>query len=46
MLSSRDTTLLNTWYKKGPEIGTGNNYLTIRSIKINADGALGSEALG
>ena len=42
MLSSRDTTLLNTWYKKGPEIGTGDNYLTIRSIKINADGALGS----
>ena len=42
MLTSRDTTLLNEWYKKGPEIGTGDNYLTIRSIKINADGALGS----
>jgi len=42
MLTSRDTTLLNSWYKKGPEIGTGNDFLTIRSIKINADGALGS----
>ena len=42
MLTSRDTTLLNEWYKKGPEIGTGNDLLTIRSIKINADGALGS----
>ena len=42
MLTSRDTTLLNTWYKKGPEIGSANDFLTIRSIKINADGALGS----
>ena len=42
MLTSRDTTLLNEWYKKGPEIGTGGDLLTIRSIKINADGALGS----
>ena len=42
MLTSSDTTLLNTWYKKGPEIGTGNDFMTIRSIKINADGALGS----
>lgn len=42
MLSSRDPELLQSWYKKGPEIGTGNDYLTIRSIKLNADGALGS----
>ena len=42
MLTSRDTTLLNEWYKRGPEIGTGGDLLTIRSIKINADGALGS----
>tara|TARA_B100000131_G_scaffold322041_1_gene374671 strand:- start:4894 stop:6582 length:1689 start_codon:yes stop_codon:yes gene_type:complete len=42
MLTSRDTSLLNQWYKKGPEIGTGNDFLTIRSIKLNADGALGS----
>ena len=42
MVSSRDTTLLNEWYAKGPEIGLGNNFLTIRAIKIHADGALGS----
>lgn len=42
MLSSQDPDLLEEWYKKGPEIGTGNDYLTIRSIKLNADGALGS----
>jgi len=42
MLTSGDTLLLDQWYKKGPEIGTGNDFLTIRSIKLNADGALGS----
>ena len=42
MLTSRDPKLLEEWYKSGPEIGTGNDYLTIRSIKLNADGALGS----
>ena len=42
MLTSRDPKLLEEWYKRGPEIGTGNDYLTIRSIKLNADGALGS----
>ena len=42
MLTSRDTSLLNQWYKNGPEIGTGNDFLPIRSIKLNADGALGS----
>ena len=42
MLSSGDPNLLKEWYKKGPEIGTGNDHLTIRSIKLNADGALGS----
>ena len=42
MLTSRNPELLESWYKKGPEIGTGNDYLTIRSIKLNADGALGS----
>ncbi len=42
MLTSRDPELLEAWYNKGPEIGTGDNYLTIRSIKLNADGALGS----
>ncbi|MEA1880866.1 MAG: amidohydrolase [Candidatus Marinimicrobia bacterium] len=42
MLTSRDPDLLKEWYKKGPEVGTGNDHLTIRSIKLNADGALGS----
>ena len=42
MLTSRDPDLLEQWYEQGPEIGTGGDYLTIRSIKLNADGALGS----
>ena len=42
MLTSRDEKLLEEWYKKGPEIGTANDFLTVRSIKLNADGALGS----
>jgi len=42
MLTSQDTELLQDWYRNGPEIGTGDDYLTIRSIKLNADGALGS----
>ena len=42
MLTSRDPDLLEEWYKRGPEIVTSNDYLTIRSIKLNADGALGS----
>ncbi len=42
MLSGRDRNLLEEYYAKGPEIGLGNNHLTIRSIKLNTDGALGS----
>ena len=42
MLTSRDPDLLKDWYQSGPEIGLGNNFLTIRAIKLNADGALGS----
>ena len=42
MLSSYESALLQQWYKKGPLIGGYDNYLTIRSIKVNADGALGS----
>ncbi len=42
MLWSQDSTLIKEWYAKGPEIGTGDNHLTIRAIKIMADGALGS----
>jgi len=42
MLSGGDTTLLKSYYEKGPEIGLGGDFLTIRSIKLYADGALGS----
>ena len=42
MLTSRDPDLLKNWYQRGTEIGLGDNFLTIRAIKLNADGALGS----
>lgn len=42
MLSGRDTSLLQEYYEKGPEIGLGNDQLTFRSIKLYMDGALGS----
>ena len=42
MLEGKDPELLDNWYQKGPQIGLGNNFLTIRSIKLYADGALGS----
>ena len=42
MLTSRDESLLEEWYQKGPAIGLADDYLTVRSIKLNADGALGS----
>ncbi|MEM6632367.1 MAG: amidohydrolase [Bacteroidota bacterium] len=41
MLHGRDTTLLNEWYEKGPTIDPEGR-LTIRAIKLYADGALGS----
>jgi len=42
MLSGDDYQLLNDWFKKGPEIGYGDDNLTVRSIKMYMDGALGS----
>ncbi|HAA12249.1 MAG TPA: amidohydrolase, partial [Cytophagales bacterium] len=42
MLTGRDTALLNRYFESGPEIGLGGDRLTIRSIKMYADGALGS----
>lgn len=42
MISGYDRDLLTTYYAKGPEIGLGDNFLTIRSIKLFSDGALGS----
>lgn len=41
MLTGWDRELLEEWYAKGPEIDSAN-LLTIRSVKLNCDGALGS----
>lgn len=42
MLTGRQPALLEEWYKKGPMIDTADHMLTVRSIKLNCDGALGS----
>lgn len=42
MLTGWDRELLESWYKKGPEIDSADHLLTIRSVKLNCDGALGS----
>jgi predicted amidohydrolase YtcJ len=42
MLSGGDEELLLDWFRRGPEIGLGDNFLTIRAIKLVVDGALGS----
>ncbi len=42
MLTGRDKELLEEWYERGPEIDTLQNLLTIRSVKLHCDGALGS----
>ncbi|TRX52073.1 amidohydrolase [Fulvivirga sp. M361] len=42
MLTGWDKALLEEWYQRGPEIDTVHNLLTIRSVKLNCDGALGS----
>jgi predicted amidohydrolase YtcJ len=41
MITGRDRDLVYEWLKQGPEIDT-TSWLTIRSIKLNCDGALGS----
>ena len=41
MLTGWDKELLNDWYEKGPMIDS-DNLMTIRSVKLNCDGALGS----
>lgn len=41
MLSGRQPELLEAWYKKGPMIDP-DHMVTVRSIKLNCDGALGS----
>lgn len=42
MLSGSNSDLLSEWYDKGPEIDSSDHLLTIRSIKLYSDGALGS----
>ena len=42
MLTGWDKQLLEDWYQKGIEVDTAEHLLTIRSIKLNCDGALGS----
>lgn len=42
MLNGANPNLLEAYYKSGPQIGLNDNFLTIRSIKLYADGALGS----
>jgi predicted amidohydrolase YtcJ len=41
MVSGSDRDLVHEWYKQGPEIDS-THWLTIRSIKLHCDGALGS----
>lgn len=41
MLTGWDPELIEEWYQRGPEIDS-LGWLTIRSIKLNCDGALGS----
>ncbi len=41
MLTGSDSNLIHEWFLKGPEIDP-EQWLTIRSIKLNCDGALGS----
>jgi len=42
MLSGGDKTLLKRYLAKGPDLHLGKGHLTIRSIKMMVDGALGS----
>jgi predicted amidohydrolase YtcJ len=41
MLTGWDKELLNEWYEKGPMVDP-DHLMTIRSVKLNCDGALGS----
>lgn len=41
MLTGWDEDLLNEWFEKGPMVDS-DNLMTIRSVKLNCDGALGS----
>ena len=41
-LSGWNMPMIKAWYKRGPEIDMTKHLLTIRAIKLNCDGALGS----
>lgn len=41
MITGRDPELVYEWFRKGPEVDS-TCFLTIRSVKLNCDGALGS----
>ncbi|TXE14050.1 amidohydrolase [Algoriphagus aquimarinus] len=42
MLTGTQPALLEKWYERGPMIDSADHMLTVRSIKLNCDGALGS----
>ena len=42
MLTGTDTALLKTYFESGPRSGLYDQHLNIRSVKLYADGALGS----
>ena len=42
MLDFADKALIDEWLARGPEIDSANHLFTIRSVKVFADGALGS----
>ena len=42
MVLASDQAALDEWLARGPLLGEGDNRLTVRSIKVQADGALGS----
>ena len=42
MITGFDRDLIYEWFKRGPEVDAVQHLLTIRSIKLNCDGALGS----
>lgn len=41
MITGRDRGLVYEWFRRGPEIDT-TGWLTVRSVKLHCDGALGS----
>jgi len=44
MLAGWEDGLPESWFQNGTEVGLGDHFLTIRSIKLSSDGALGSRS--